>query len=316
LDATFALLVNDAPEPQAMVEMREYHEMVLAAIGTLSPQNREAVLLYYYDQLSLREISVTLGISTTAVKGRLHKSRRQLATYFSQLAEQEPWFAEDVTELTSSHLPASAVPAHGREVHEKRKKKMIEVKVIDVIFPQEDKQGPYMLVLLDEAGQRVLPIWVGPAEANYIALQLLKNVPQRPMSYDFMASVLAISGTTLDEVQINTIQDYTFYATAFMRVGDSVHPIDARPSDAVALALRLKCNIFVADEVMEKTSRAIPEKFQHKFPRKGLEQLAAQMEEAHQSRMAMLDKMRDMEKTRSEAVSDATQRFFAEIFGE
>jgi RNA polymerase sigma factor (sigma-70 family) len=297
LEATHALLISDAPDPQTMVEMRELHEVVLAAIDALSPPNRDAVLLYYYEQLSLQEISLTLGISMTAVKGRLHKSRRQLAAHFATM-DDEP------------RLP------HSRQKHvAERKTKMVEVQVIDVVVPEAEKQGHHIIILLDGAGQRLLPIWIGPFGAHYIATQLLGSTTpaRRPMPYDFMASLLNATGAVLEEVQISKLSDITYYATARLRVGETVHSIDARPSDAIALALRLKSKITVAEEVLAQAGRTIPEKFQHKMPSKGLDQLAAHIEAAHQEQMAMLTKFKS---EREEETRQATEKLFDYIFGE
>ena len=281
LEATHILLVSHAPDPQTMVEMRELHELVLSAIETLSPQNQHAVLLYYYEQLSLREISLTLGISMTAVKGRLHKSRRQLAGYFTQFAAREP----GLTQL---------VPLAAGEANQEKEKEMIEVQIVDVIIPEDDKHGHHVVVLFDEAGQRLLPIWIGPFEANNIAIQLLGNNPMpRPMTYDFMANLLRATGAVLEEIQISTLQEMTYYATALLRVGETIHEIDARPSDAMALALRMGSKISVAESILAKAGRIIPEKFQGKPPSKGLEQLAAKMEDANREYEATMEKFKE-----------------------
>lgn len=303
LDATPVLLVSHAPDPQTMAEMRELHEFVLAAIETLSPQNRQATLLYYYEQLSLREIGSILGISMTAVKGRLHKSRRQLATYFTTFASREPWFSEQLPLATGGTI-------------QERKPTMIEVQLVDVIIPEDDKQNFHVVILLDEKGQRVLPIWVGPFEANSIAMYLLdeKFVP-RPMTYDFMANLLKATGAVLEEIQISSLQESTYYATALLRVGDTVQPIDARPSDAMAIALRMKSKIFVADEVIAKAGMTIPDKYRDKMPRKGLEELAARMEKAKQEQLAIMAKFK--EKAQAAEDPDAPRdRLFVHLFGE
>jgi RNA polymerase sigma factor (sigma-70 family) len=308
LEATHILLASHAPDPQTMVEMRELHELVLSAIDTLSPQNQQTVLLYYYEQLSVREISLTLGISMTAVKGRLHKSRRQLAGYFTEFASREP----GLTQL---------VPFVAGEAHQQKEKEMIEVQVVDVIIPEDDKHEHHVVILFDEDGQRLLPIWIGPFEAHNIAIQLLGNYPTypipRPLTYDFMANLLRATGAVLEEVQISTLQEITFYATALLRVGETIHEIDARPSDAMALALRMGSKISVAESILVQAGRIIPEKFQGKPPSKGLEQLAAKMEEANREYMATMAKFKEeAEKKIEQDPNEVKERLFAYVFGE
>jgi RNA polymerase sigma factor (sigma-70 family) len=304
LEATHALLVSHAPDPQAMAEMRELHELVRAAIDTLSPQNQEAVLLFYYEQLSLREIGMLLGISVAAVKGRLHKSRRQLAGYFTTVAAREQWLPEPYSISTS-------------EFAQERKREMIEVQIVDVMVTEEAKAGLaglFTIILLDEEGQRLLPIWVGPFEGNSIAIQLLGDNPfPRPMTYDFMANILGATGAVLEEVQISDLQGNTYYATVKLRVGDTVQSIDARPSDAMALALRMKSKIYVAEEILEKAGREIPEKFKDKPLRKGLWELAAKMEESRRENEA---KVAELKEVKEQEVEQAKERLFAYVFGE
>lgn len=303
LDATHALLVSHTPDLQAMAEMRELHELVRAAIDTLSSQNQQAVLLFYYEQLSLREIGMLLGISVAAVKGRLHKSRRQLAGYFTTMAARDQWLQEV--------YPISAV-----EFSQERKREMIEVQVVDVMVTstEDDQQGMFTVILMNEDRQRLLPIWIGPFEGNYIAMQLLGDtlIP-RPLTYDFLANILTAIGAVLEEVQISDLQGNTYYATVKLRVGDTVQLIDARPSDAMALALRLKRKIYIAEEILEKAGREIPEKYKGKPLRKGLEQLVATMAESKQENEAKIAQMKEVKEQEAE---QAQERLFAYVFGE
>jgi uncharacterized protein len=282
------------------MEMRELHELVLSAIDTLSPQNRQTVLLYYYEQLTLREIGMTLGISVTAVKGRLHKSRRQLADYFSTTI-CESWFTE----------PSSFIAG---ESSQERKANMVEVQIADVVVPEYEKQELYTIILLDEEGQRILPIWVGNWEGHQIAMFLLDNqMTPRPMTYDFMANLLKSAGAVLEEVQISALVENTFYATALLRVRETVHQIDARPSDAIALALRMKSKITVAESILTKASTPIPDKFKHKPLHRGLEELAAKIEEKKRENEALIAKLKEEKQVDAD---QARERLLVYVFGE
>ena len=299
LEATHLLLVSHEPDPQTMVEARELHELVLSAIDTLSPANRQAVLLYYYEQLTLREISMTLGIPMSAVKGRLHKTRRQLKAYFTTIASHDPWVAK----------PA---PFSIEEPIQERKEAMIEVQIVDVVVTDHENQERYIIILLDEAGQRILPIWVGNFEGYNIAIELLDVPTSRPMTYSFMANLLQATGAVLEEIQISYLHEITYYATVVLRVGETTHKIDARPSDAIALALHMKSKIYVADTILERAGQAIPESRKHKPLGKGLEQLVAKLEQAKREQEALLAKLKEEKEQES---NEARERLFALVFG-
>jgi RNA polymerase sigma factor (sigma-70 family) len=232
----------DATSPQAVAEERELQRMVFAAVESLPPSEREATLLFYYEQLSLHEIATALGISRTAAKGRLYKSRLHLR---DRLMAFYPEWADTV-------------------VRQERGKAMIKVTVADLVTRENKVEGVerpllmFVVVLFDEAGLRMLPIWVGPAEGQGIAMGVRKHALPRPMTFEFTASILAASGATLEEVRIESLRDETFYAVAKIRNGNTVKEIDARPSDALGLAVRTGCPIYVTPEVMEKAGSAIP----------------------------------------------------------
>lgn len=109
-----------------------------------------------------------------------------------------------------------------------------------------------IVILRDEAGQRTLPIWVGPVEANAIALQIENVAPPRPMTHDLLRQVLTDLGATVSRVIISDLQGGTFFAYLQLdRSGDLLY-VDARPSDALALALRVKAPVFVETSVLDQ----------------------------------------------------------------
>jgi hypothetical protein len=101
----------------------------------------------------------------------------------------------------------------------------------------------------------VLPIWVGIFEANAIALEIEKVSTPRPMTHDLVKNVLFGLDATLKKVVVSELKDDTFYAVIWVERGGEVISIDSRPSDALALALRLDCPIYVEEQVL-KTSKA------------------------------------------------------------
>jgi bifunctional DNase/RNase len=107
-----------------------------------------------------------------------------------------------------------------------------------------------IVVLRDAENQRVLPIWVGPVEANAIAMQIENIAPPRPMTHDLLRQLLTELGATLERVLITNLRDNTFYAYLELRRGSETMLIDSRPSDALALSVRTKARIFVDTRVL------------------------------------------------------------------
>jgi len=109
-----------------------------------------------------------------------------------------------------------------------------------------------IIILKDADERKALPIWVGIFEANAIALELEKIVTPRPMTHDLIKNILDQVGATVQQVIINDLKDNTFYAVIEISVNGNQITIDSRPSDAIAIALRVSAPIFVADEVINK----------------------------------------------------------------
>ncbi len=108
-----------------------------------------------------------------------------------------------------------------------------------------------IIILRDKDGQKVLPIWVGIFEANAIALQIENVATPRPMTHDLLKNVISDLDATVQKIVVCDLKDNTFYALIHLLVNGQTVAIDARPSDAIALALRAKAPIFVEDVVIE-----------------------------------------------------------------
>jgi bifunctional DNase/RNase len=109
-----------------------------------------------------------------------------------------------------------------------------------------------IVILKDADDQRTLPIWVGPVEANAIAIQMENITTPRPMTHDLLVRVMADLGATLDRVVVADLSENTFYAQLVLRRAEGVVVVDARPSDALALALRTKARVFVSEHVLDR----------------------------------------------------------------
>jgi bifunctional DNase/RNase len=113
-----------------------------------------------------------------------------------------------------------------------------------------------IIILKDEAGTEALPIWIGLIEASAIASELEKIALDRPMTHDLMKTIIGECGVKVDRVEVHDVREDVFYATIYL-VGRNkkVKAIDARPSDAIALALRTGARICVSRKVLERTQK-------------------------------------------------------------
>jgi uncharacterized protein len=220
------------PSPEQALEARELAQLVQEALEVLPAREREAVLLHYAEGFSSPEVASLLGERPGTVRVRLHRARRRL---HERLIEFAP-----------------PVRTSDKEVE------MIEVDLNDVVvrMATEDGNGPPVvgpmrIVLLKEKdGERVLPIWVGAPEGDALALQLGGETMPRPLTADLMARLLEAAGAQIERVVVNSLQESTFYATISVVSGGRTEEVDARPSDALNLAVRIGAPILVANEVM------------------------------------------------------------------
>ena len=115
-----------------------------------------------------------------------------------------------------------------------------------------------IVVLKDVSGDSVLPIWVGLPEANAIALEIEKITTPRPMTHDLIKNVLTGLEASVRKVVVSELRDDTFFAVIWMERDGQVISVDSRPSDALALALRLDCPIYVEEAVLKSTKQPAP----------------------------------------------------------
>ena len=129
----------------------------------------------------------------------------------------------------------------------------IEVKIRGLMV--DPSNGTPVVILKDLHSEMMLPIWVGTYEANAIALEIEKTAAQRPLTHDLMRNFLIASGSHVTRVVISELRDSTFFAVIQItsQAGEASF-LDARPSDAIALAMRFDCPIMVEEEVM-RTAR-------------------------------------------------------------
>jgi RNA polymerase sigma factor (sigma-70 family) len=214
--------------PEEAAEAAEAARRVRLAVGRLPAGQRAAVVLFYLVGLAHREVAALLGIRVGAVKTRLHKGRAALRD------ELQGWWKEDGmgVQTTTGPVPMRVAQVRRQPV-------------------AEGRQEQYALLLEEEAGPRRLCIWVGSLEATMIAFALEGAELPRPMAYQFMSALLEATGGRLTEARVTRLDDGTFYAVAVVEGSGGTSELDARPSDALNLALVVGAPIRVDPLVLE-----------------------------------------------------------------
>jgi RNA polymerase sigma factor (sigma-70 family) len=245
------------PSPEAVYEIRERHTAILAAIGTLPPDQQAAVRLHYFEGLSLGEAGVIEGVPPGTLKARLHRARQRLRL---ALGEPEPEIVSAEAEPMEANMIEVMVeeivrrPAPAKDVLEAWTARQLP-EASEPVRQRWTAAGTgeaTVMRLRERAGERVLELWIGPLDGNIIEQLLAGQATLRPMAPELMARLLEAGQMTVERVAVTRLQDEIFYATLWVKAPDGTHEIDARPSDGVALALRLKAPIFVDEAVLEQ----------------------------------------------------------------
>jgi bifunctional DNase/RNase/DNA-binding CsgD family transcriptional regulator len=216
---------NHEPQtPEDVVLEQDIGRMVRESVATLSPAQRDAVLLFYFAQLSHQEIAAALGIKVSAVKTRLHKARAQLYVRLSGSVE----------ETSVRHVDGDPV--------------VMDVSDIRRIPAAPGQHERHVLILSNADESERVPIWIGRAEATWLALAKQNTPLPRPGPYAFVAALLAGAGTAVEEIHVERLSGEVFYASVMLQ-GKATR-IDARPSDAINLSLVTGAAILVHREVI------------------------------------------------------------------
>ncbi len=128
----------------------------------------------------------------------------------------------------------------------------IEMRIKGLILDPISKMP--IVVLEDLNSKQILPIWIGVFEANAISLKVENIVTPRPMTHDLLKNILSKFNIPIEKIVVNDVRDNTFYAVIYCRYKGQLIGIDSRPSDAIALALRMNTHIFVKEEVVSKAN--------------------------------------------------------------
>jgi RNA polymerase sigma factor (sigma-70 family) len=220
--------VDAANGPEELAEAAELRKWIADAVDGLPPGQRAAVILHYLSGLTQAETAEVLSIEVGAVKTRLHKARANLRR-----------------DLLPGVVEADSVVTNGERT-------MIEMRLSDVRrrLPEEGSTPRHIVILEEVDGPRRLTIWIGEAEAVALALELEKVPHPRPLTYAFAANMLQAASGRLREVRIDRLDGEVFFASAVIDGPSGQHEVDARPSDALNLAILLSAPIRVHPEVL------------------------------------------------------------------
>lgn len=211
-------LASVSADPAIAAEIADTAARVRGAIAALADGQQDAVRLFYLQGLSHREVASELGISIGAVKARLHQARAALAPRLVQLTTLPEVFTVTATEEATQ---------------------WVEVVVLEIRRTSDEDilQRKHAMILAEREGERRLPIWIGPAEATALALVLESVETPRPFSYKLATGLVEAAGSRITEVKITRLLEGVFYASVVVQGPDGPRDVDARPSDAVNLAM-------------------------------------------------------------------------------
>jgi RNA polymerase sigma factor (sigma-70 family) len=228
---------SEAADPAEAAEIADTAARVRRAIAALADGQQDAVRLFYLQGLSHREVADELGISVSAVKARLHQARAALAP---RLASFQTTREREAMAVTSTEAV-----------------EWTEVTVTDIRRSQDEDHSKreHVMVLTERDGERRLPIWIGPAEATALALTLESVETPRPFPYKLAAGLVEAAGSQITEVRITQLLSSIFYAIVVVRGPAGPREVDARPSDAVNLAVVTGVPIRVNAGLFAETAR-------------------------------------------------------------
>lgn len=246
-DALIALGSASARPPEDVHAAREIHDEIVAALRELSLVNRTVVIGFYLEGYSYAELAELLGVPVSTIKGRLFKGRRQLRQALEPVAHEV---------LKPDRRP--------RKERAMTSPELVEV-VIDSVQTIPEKDNHTIVLLRVQAERLALPIWIGDFEGGAIAMALEGRQSPRPMTHDLALRMLEAMGAQVQRVVVNNLSDKTFFAEILLEQGELRHSLDARPSDALALAARTGARVFAARSVLDQAALPDDETLQERL---------------------------------------------------
>jgi bifunctional DNase/RNase len=227
-------VADDRADPAAAAEVAEIRDRVQRAVRALPAGQRQAVAGFYLRGLTHAELAAELGIRVGA---GLVEAGLDRAALRPRLSDLEP-------ETTEATMTQTLIPMRVTDVHR---------------LPADDGEVERHVVLLEEVdGERTLPIWIGPPEAAALAMTLQSVDLPRPLTHRFAAGLVEALGGTVRGCRITRLAEETFYAEVRMEGPSGAAVVDARPSDALTLALVAAAPVVVDAGVLDDVARRLP----------------------------------------------------------
>jgi RNA polymerase sigma factor (sigma-70 family) len=225
------------PGPEQAAERADISARVRGAIALLADGQAQAVRLFYLQGLSHREVASELGISAGAVKARLHQARVALAPKLA-----------DIAPIPNGTEGKAMAPNNATQAP-----RWVDATVTEIrrAPAEDDEHGHHIMIISETGGDRRLPIWIGPAEAAALAMTLESTETPRPITYKLAASLVTAAEAEITEVRITRLQPPVFYAAVLVKGSAGTREVDARPSDAVTLALTAGVPIRIDSDLFE-----------------------------------------------------------------
>ena len=232
-------LAGDGASAEAAWEANDLARAIGRAISALPQEQHRAIVAHYVEGLKYDEIATLLAVPASTVRGRLYHARGRLRRELAQLTSEG--YAE-------FDRPPYAPSGRKRP----RRLAMTYVEMVVDSIRMDIHSTSRKAVLKEPDSDRILSITIGPAEAEAIALALHGPAIPRPMSHDLMLSLATAFGASIQEVRVTKLEQGTFFAAVVLTRDGQTKEIDARPSDAIALALRTQVPIYVHTAVRAK----------------------------------------------------------------
>jgi len=255
LEDDLAVAAPPSADPGAIAEQREQARLIREAVEMLSPPNREATRLFYFEQLSLQEVAAALGVSVGAVKTRRHQSQKQLR---ERLLPLYPEMRPDMLKTRRSRKMVKVTLAphvldghpHDREdpgaTDEATRRFLIKV-----LMSHAPANPGEWVGLMEQGGSRFLPLHVDRLAAATVRAPH-RTAPEGTPALALLIDLLQTAGITLAEVRIAPLGDAILHATVKIRQNGAARAIEARPADGLVLAVQAGLPLLVAEETMQR----------------------------------------------------------------
>ena len=257
-------LAGDGASAEAAWEANDLARAIGRAISALPQEQHRAIVAHYIEGLTYDEIATLLAVPASTIRGRLHHARGRLRRELAQLTSEgyaefdRPPYApsgrKQPRRLAMTYVEM-VVDSIRMNIDDRSRAALREG--ADSYHIGEEHIRSWVVVLKEPDSDRSLPIIIGSAEAEAIVFKLQETAVPRPMSHDLMLSLATAFGASIQEVRVTKMEQETFFAAVVVARDGQIKEIDARASDAIALALRAQAPIYVHTAVREQAEALV-----------------------------------------------------------